>query len=275
MRLARRLARRLACGLTPAEVARVEAATEEEILSLLDDEDFSGLVREYRAVVELPDHLREARLLAAAWLELEHLMELGDRRAVLFVVYESNRGRHPAEALLKRMKEAFARAAAEMEPRAPAVPDPERPPYEPMPGYGWHPLAPAQAAGRHLTDTVAAAAGRDVLREAAPEAPAPEAPAASSEPSTAPATEPALTWSASGEPIAPPGYRIVWVPRHPGVPDLPDELPLSPIAQLARDRPDVAEWFIRRGEQRLAELAKEAAEADRPKKSAGKKPLGP
>ena len=54
------------------------------------------------------------------------------------------------------------------------------------------------------------------------------------------------------------------MPRHPGVPDLPDELPLSPIAQLARDLPDVAEWFIRRGEQRLAELAKEAAEADRP-----------
>ncbi len=275
-----RLARRLACGLTPAEVARVEAATEEEILHLLDDADFSGLVREYRAVVELPDDLREARLIGAAWMELEHLMELGDRRAVLFVVYESNRGRHPAKALLRRMKEAFARAAAETEPRAPAVPDPARPPYGPMPGYGWHPLGPAQAAGRHLTDTVAAAAGRDIVREAAAEAPAPEpvaeAPAAPGEPAPAAEAElPALSWSASGEPIAPPGYRVVWVPRHPGVPDLPDELPLSPIAQLAHDFPEFADWFIRRGEQRLAELAREAPEPDRPQRSAGQKPLGP
>ena len=172
------------------------------------------------------------------------------------------------------MNEAFARAAADTAPRAPAVPDPERQPYEPMDGYGWHPLGPAQAAGRHLTDTVAAAAGRDVLREAAAEAPAPEAPIAPSEPAPA-ADEPVLTWSTSGEPIAPPGCRIVLVPRHTGVPDLPDELPLSPIAQLARDRPDVAEWFIRRGEQRLAELAKEADEPDRPKKSAETTPLGP
>ena len=44
------------------------------------------------------------------------------------------------------------------------------------------------------------------------------------------------------------------MPRHPGVPDLPDDPPLSPIAQLARDNPEWAEWFLRRCEERLAQL---------------------
>ncbi len=106
-----RLARRLACGLTPGEVARIEATTEEEILLLLEGADFFGLVAQYRAVAELPEAEREQKLLAAAWAELEHLMEFGDRRAVLFVVYEMNRGRHPARRLVERVKETFAKAA--------------------------------------------------------------------------------------------------------------------------------------------------------------------
>ena len=141
-----------------------------------------------------------------------------------------------------------------------------------MAGYGQHPLGPAHAAAPRLADFIGAEAGRAALREAAREAAeaAPETPAAPSEPAPATETElPALTWSASGEPIAPPGYRIVWVPRHPGVPDLPDELPLSPIAQLARDFPDFADWFIRRGEQRLAELAKARGRARPPQEERG------
>ena len=41
-----RLARRLAAGLTPAEVAEVEAATEEEIQAFIADRDFSRVGRE-------------------------------------------------------------------------------------------------------------------------------------------------------------------------------------------------------------------------------------
>ncbi len=268
-----RLARRLACGLTPAEVARVEAATEEEILHLLDDADFSGLVREYRAVVELPDDLREARLIGAAWMELEHLMELGDRRAVLFVVYESNRGRHPAKALLRRMKEAFARAAAETEPRAPAVPDPARPPYGPMPGYGWHPLGPAQAAGRHLTDTVAAAAGRDIVREAAAEAPPsrrrasplppprPSFPPCPGPPRASPSHRPATGWSGCpairASPTSPTSCPS---PRSPSSPTI---FPISPTGSSAAASSAWPSW------------PKAAPEPDRPQRSAGRKPLGP
>jgi hypothetical protein len=162
-----RLARRLACGLTPAEAARLEAATEAEIHELLSDDDFSGLVRTFRAVAELPDELRAAHLVQSAWMELEHLMQMGDRRVLLFVAYESNRGRHPAKALLERMEAAFARVAAEMAPREPSVPDPAQPPYESQVGMGQHPLGPAQAAARSLTDLVTVAAGRDLLREQA------------------------------------------------------------------------------------------------------------
>ncbi len=167
------------------------------------------------------------------------------------------------------------------EPKA-VRPEPTAPPEQhrdSMAGYGQHPLGPAHAAAPRLADFIGAEAGRAALREAAREAAeaTPEAPAAPSEPARRrrgrASSRPVLV--RLGRAHRTPGYRIVWVPRHPGVPDLPDELPLSPIAQLAHDFPDFADWFLRRGEQRLAELAKAAPEPDRPKKSAGQKPLGP
>ncbi len=270
-----RLARRLAAGLTPAEVAEVEAPTEEEIQAFVADRDFSRLVAHYRAARELPFDEQERVLIETAMADLQHLVDMGDRRALMFIVYEANRGRSPAKRLVQLVRRTFEQAT---EPRAtrPAATAPPEQHRNSMAGYGQHPLGPAHAAAPRLADFIGAEAGRAALREAArnAEKAAPEAPAAPSEPASA--TElPALSWSASGEPIAPPGYRIVWVPRHPGVPDLPDELPLSPIAQLAHDFPDFADWFLRRGEQRLAELAKGAPEPDRPQRSAGRKPLGP
>ncbi len=274
-----RLARRLAAGLTPAEVAEVEAATEEEIQAFVADREFSRLVAQYRAARELPFDEQERLLIETAMADLQHLVDMGDRRALMFIVYEANRGRSPARRLVKLVRRTFEQAT---EPKAvrPGRTAPPEQHRDSMAGYGQHPLGPAHAAAPRLADFIGAEAGRAALREAAREAAAaaPEAPAAPSEPAPAAEAElPALSWSASGEPIAPPGYRIVWVPRHPGVPDLPDELPLSPIARLAHDFPDVADWFIRRGEQRLAELAKAAAEPepDRPQRSAGRKPLGP
>ncbi len=275
-----RLARRLAAGLTPAEVAEVEATTEEEIEAFIADREFSRLVAQYRAARELPFDEQERVLIQTAMADLQHLVDMGDRRALMFIVYEANRGRSPARRLVQLVRRTFEQAT---EPRA-VRPEPTAPPEQhrnSMAGYGQHPLGPAHAAAPRLADFIGAEAGRAALREAAREAaaasePVAETPVAPSEPAPAAEAElPALTWSASGEPIAPPGYRVVWVPRHPGVPDLPDELPLSPIARLAHDFPDFADWFIRRGEQRLAELAKAAPEPDRPQRSAGQKPLGP
>ncbi len=252
-----RLARRLAAGLTPAEVAEVEAATEEEILAFVADHEFSRLVAQYRAARELPFDEQERVLIETAMADLQHLVDMGDRRALMFIVYEANRGRSPAKRLVQLVRRTFEQAT---EPKAvrPAATAPPEQHRDSMAGYGQHPLGPAHAAAPRLADFIGAEAGRAALREAAREAAAatPEAPVAPSEPAPAAEPLPALSWSASGEPIAPPGYHRVWVPRHPGVPDLPGELPLSPIAQLARDFPDFADWFIRRGEQRLAELAR-------------------
>ena len=91
-----RLARRLAAGLTPAEVAEVEAATEEEIQAFIADRDFSELVENYRAARELPFEEQERLLIETAMADLQHLVDMGDRRALLFIVYEANRGRSPA-----------------------------------------------------------------------------------------------------------------------------------------------------------------------------------
>jgi hypothetical protein len=126
------------------------------------------------------------------------------------------------------------------------VPDPARPPYESQVGMGQHPLGPAQAAARFLSDSVIVAAGRDLLRAPllAPVAEI-DLPAASAAEASAP--EPAAPSETATE-------EVVWVPRHPGVPDLPDDPPLSPIAQLARDNPEWAKWFLRRCGERLAEL---------------------
>ena len=99
-----RLARRLAAGLTPAEVAEVEAATEEEIQAFIADHEFSRLVAQYRAARELPFDEQERLLIETAMADLQHLVDMGDRRALMFIVYEANRGRSPASRLVKLVR---------------------------------------------------------------------------------------------------------------------------------------------------------------------------
>ncbi len=94
-----RLARRLAAGMTPAEVARHEGTDEDEILSLLADEKFQGHVAYYRREAELPEDEREALLIRTAFASLQHLADMGDTKALLFLAYEGNRGRHPENRL--------------------------------------------------------------------------------------------------------------------------------------------------------------------------------
>ncbi len=94
-----RLARRLAGGMTPAEVARHEGTDEAEILALLEDEKFQKHVAYYRHEAELPEDEREEILIRTAFASLQHLADMGDTKALLFLTYEGNRGRHPENRL--------------------------------------------------------------------------------------------------------------------------------------------------------------------------------
>ncbi len=164
-----RLARRLAAGLTPAEVAEVEAATEEEIQAFIADRDFSELVEKYRAARELPFDEQERLLIETAMADLQHLVDMGDRRALMFIVYEANRGRSPAKRLVQLVRRTFEQATEPkaVRPEATAPPEQHR---DSMAGYGQHPLGPAHAAAPRLADFIGAEAGRAALREAAREA---------------------------------------------------------------------------------------------------------
>ncbi len=94
-----RLARRFAGGMTPAEVARHEGTDEAELLSLLADEKFQEHVAYYRHEAELPEDEREEILIRTAFASLQHLADMGDTKALLFLAYEGNRGRHPENRL--------------------------------------------------------------------------------------------------------------------------------------------------------------------------------
>ncbi len=94
-----RLARRLAGGMTPAEVARHEGTDEDEILALLADEKFQEHVAYHRHQAELPEDEREEILIRTAFASLQHLADMGDTKALLFLTYEGNRGRHPENRL--------------------------------------------------------------------------------------------------------------------------------------------------------------------------------
>jgi hypothetical protein len=80
-------------------VARAEDTDKSEVLSLLAQPGFAGLVEEYRREAELPEDERERLLIETAWAELLHLIDMGDTKALLFVVYEGDRGRHPENRL--------------------------------------------------------------------------------------------------------------------------------------------------------------------------------
>ena len=94
-----RLARRLAGGMTPAEVARAEDTSETEILSHLADPRFRELMAYFQAESELPEDERERLLIDTAMAELWHLVDMGDTKVLLFLAYEADRGRTPENRL--------------------------------------------------------------------------------------------------------------------------------------------------------------------------------
>ncbi len=94
-----RVARRLAAGASVAEVAALEDIANSVVLSLLEEPGFQRLVEDYRAERELPEDERERLLIQSAWAGLLSLADMGDTKALLFVAYEGNRGRHPENRL--------------------------------------------------------------------------------------------------------------------------------------------------------------------------------
>ncbi len=234
-----RLARRLAAGLSPAEIRRLDTATEEDIEAFVTDRDFSRLVEQYAAVRALPLPERQARLFETAWLELSSLIDVGDRRAMLFVVYQANRARHPVRHLVKLVVERFENARQPYERRD--TPSPAGSSPETMQGYGQHPLGPAQEAINRLVDFLPAQAGEAILVRAELEPAAAEAPI--EEPA---ATTEEIPVGDAGDPAS--------------------AEPLSPLAAMARANPALAEWIIARIEKRLIELG-DAARARRSKKN--------
>jgi hypothetical protein len=252
-----RLARRLAAGLSPAQIARAEGVREEEVEVFMADRALSRLVEQYGAVCDLPRGQREAALLRTAWQELWHLINIGDKRALLFVAFQANRAQHPVRQLVKLVVESLENARRPREQRD--TPSPAGSSAETMQGYGQHPLGPAHYASRRLVDFLPAQTGEAILisDEVEAEAPVTEPPAAE-----APVAEPAAT----GEDI-PIGDA--------GVAASADDENLSRYAAFGRDNPELAEWFLERFEKRVARLLEQEAEPDGPGRSPGHKPLGP
>ena len=169
-----RAAYRLAGGMSPARLARVEAVAEREIDALLAQPDFQELLAALAEMVELPEEERLRQLERMAWCVLEMALADSDWRAAAFIADQMRRGCHPARSLAKAVIAAQARAAAP----PPAEPKPARPhrpcPYDAVDAAmgraasGLRAILGLEAAQVHLPEPAAAEPG--------------EAPAASEQP---------------------------------------------------------------------------------------------
>ena len=177
-----RAAYRLAGGMSPARLARVEAVAEREIDALLAQPDFQELLAALAEMAELSEEERLRQLERMAWCVLEMALADSDWRAAAFIADQMRRGCHPARSLAKAVIAAQARAAAP----PPAEPKPARP-HRPRP-YDAVDAAMGRAASglRAILGLEAALAH---LPEPAAAEPS-EAPAAS-ERATAPSEQPA------------------------------------------------------------------------------------
>jgi hypothetical protein len=114
-----RAAQRLAGGLRPAALARVERVAEAEVDALLARPDFQRLVAALEALEAMPEEDRLRRLEGIAFFVLEHALAEGDWRCAAFVLTERRLGRNPALTLARRAV-ARQRRAAKPPPEAPA-----------------------------------------------------------------------------------------------------------------------------------------------------------
>ena len=242
-----RLARRLAAGLSPAEIKRLDTATEEDIEAFVTDRDLSRLVEQYAAVRNLP-------LAAAAGPPV---------RDGLAGAFEPHRCRRPPRDALRRLS-GEPRPASGKAPRQAG-------------GRAAGPGAPALRAARH------AFARRLLARDDAGLRPASAGAGARSHqpPRRLPPRPGRRGYSCQGRaepaaaeaPVEEPAATTEEIPAgDAGDPASADSL--SPLAAMARANPALADWIIARIEKRLIELG-EPPEPDDPRRAASRKPLGP
>jgi hypothetical protein len=125
-----RAAYRLAGGMSPAKLARVEAVAEREIDALLAQPDFQELVAATAEMAALPEEERLRQLERMAWCVLEMALADSDWRAAAFIADQMRRGCHPARSLAQSVIDAQALAAA-ARPGKPVRPRRARP-YDPV-----------------------------------------------------------------------------------------------------------------------------------------------
>jgi hypothetical protein len=122
-RFERRIGRRLAGGLTPAQAATAEGVPEGDVATLLADPAFTTLVDAYRHLQALPEAAARERLRRLARALLDEALVEGDVRVACFILREEGRGRDPADTLARGV---LVTAAATPSP-APPTPEPARP----------------------------------------------------------------------------------------------------------------------------------------------------
>src|SRR4051812_2743848 len=120
-----RLGMRLAAGMAPAQVARVEGLPEAEGDALLARPAFARLVQDYR---DLGREERLARLELLAFDVLEDAIAAGDTRVILWFLTERHAGRDPVRRLAEAVVRQAERAATAPPPRPAPAPARAPPP---------------------------------------------------------------------------------------------------------------------------------------------------
>jgi hypothetical protein len=118
----RRIARRLAAGLSPQRTAELLHLPLAEIEALLAEPGFRELVADHARLAALPHEARLRRLESLALWLLEEAIDEGDAAAAAFVVRERRRRRDPARTLARGVESLAARDRAGKAPDAPARP---------------------------------------------------------------------------------------------------------------------------------------------------------
>jgi hypothetical protein len=146
----RRVARRLAAGLTARQTARLLRVAPAEVEALLVEPGFRELVEGHARLGALPREERLRRLESLALWLLEEAIDEGDAAAAAFVVRERRRGRDPARTLAQGVDALLARDRAVAGEALPPRSSPRRrPPADAVDRRAW---ATADRLRRRLTD---------------------------------------------------------------------------------------------------------------------------
>ena len=128
-----RVSQRLACGLTPRQVALAERTDEAAIDALLAQAGFRALVAAYEDFLALPPADAMAQLVKLARLALENALCDHDVGAALFVLREDKLHRDAAQTLAKNVLATSRRKHGSAAPPSPAPNSTRDPPLRARP----------------------------------------------------------------------------------------------------------------------------------------------